>query len=171
MNLPDPNFVYHGSPERFETVTPKRNIRSKLHKNGEREVIFDDISFHATPYKWIALAYTLNRKRAYENGEKKVEYNMGVSLYDHDEELTIYGAESLEASLEKLYGAGGYLLTFERAKFYHTVGLGNLELITKENLKPLKIEYITDPVAELRKLGIKFKFVNLAEQENRNMLN
>lgn len=161
MNLPDPNFVYHGSPERFETVTPKRNIRSQLNKKGEREVIFDNISFHATPYKWIALAYMLKRK---------ADYNMGVSLYDHNEELTIYGAESLESSLEKLYSDGGYLFTFEKARFYHTAGLGNLELITTENLTPISIEKITDPVAELRKLGIKFKFIDLTQQENYNVL-
>lgn len=91
---------------------------------------------------------------------------MGVSLYDHTEELQIFGFESLEKSLEKLYGDGGYLFVFEKNKFFHTEGLGDLEVITKEPLEPVRVEKIDDPVAELRKLGITFKFTDLGLPEN-----
>lgn len=65
-----------------------------------------------------------------------------------------------------MYGDGGYLFVFERERFFHTAGLGDLELITQDNLKPYKVERIDDPVAELKQLGIKFKFTDLVVSEN-----
>lgn len=165
MNKPDEQYVYHGSRESFESAIPKRQIRSQLQKDGTQRVIFDDISFHATPYKWIALAYTYDPKR-YEMSGKIGYYNMGVSLYDHTEELDIFGFNSLEDSLQKIYGDGGYLFIFEKDKFFHTEGLGNLEVITKDNLIPHAVEKVDDPVAELKKLCIKFNFIDLALPEN-----
>jgi hypothetical protein len=81
------------------------------------------------------------------------------------------GFESLEKSLEKLYGEGGYLFLFEKEKFFHTEGLGDLEVITKEHLKPFKVERIDDPIAELKKLGISFTFRDLSEQKNEKWRN
>ena len=101
-------FVYHGSHEKFEPILPRRNIRSRINNTGEREVIFDEVSFHATPYRWIALAYTYNNKKTCVIDGKEVYYNMGVDLYEHNNELCIYGIGSLEQSLEQLYGDGGY---------------------------------------------------------------
>ncbi len=163
----DQNYVYHGSPVRsFEVVTPKRNKRVQIsNKTGEHEVIFDDISFHATPYKWIGIAYTYHSK-PYEIDGKQAHYNMGVSLYVHEKKLTIYGFESLEKSLEKLYGDGGYLYVFDKKDFFHTKGLGNLEVITKEAIKPVSIERITDPVKKLKELGVEFEFIDLSKPEN-----
>lgn len=160
MNKPDEKYVYHGSKELFESVIPKRQIRSQLQKDGTRKVIFDDISFHATPYKWIALAYMYDLK-PFKIGEKTTHYNMGVSLYNNTEELEIFGSNSLEESLKEMYGAGGYLFVFEKDKFFHVEGLGDLEVITKESLTPYKVEKIKDPVAELKQLGIKFNFIDL----------
>ena len=68
MEKSSDNFVFHGSKESFEIATPKKNIRSRLTKEGERETVFEGISFHATPYKWIALAYTYNRTIKEING-------------------------------------------------------------------------------------------------------
>jgi hypothetical protein len=55
---------------------------TKSHKT-----IFDQESFHATPYKWIALAYTY-RSEPFEIDGKKAHYNMGVSLYDDKTEIS-----------------------------------------------------------------------------------
>lgn len=165
MNNPDEKYVYHGSREFFESVIPKRQIRSRLQKDGTQKVIFDDISFHATPYKWIALAYTYDPK-IFEIDGKIAHYSMGVSLYNHTENLDIFGFNSLQESLQKMYGDGGYLFIFEKDKFFHTEGLGNLEVITKDNLIPYKVERIDDPVSELKKLGIKFNFIDLVLPEN-----
>ena len=170
MNTPDQNLVFHGSRELFDIVVPKRQMRSRTAKNGTREVIFDEVSFHATPYKWIALAYLYNPK-TYTLDDKVGCYNMGVSLYDNLEEIVIYGVESLEDSLKQMYGEGGYLLSFEKDKFYHTTGLGDLEVITKEPLKPVAVEKIDDPVVELIKLGIRFNFVDLADPRNKKYVN
>ena len=170
MNFPDKKYVYHGSPTLFEMAIPKRQVRSQYDKNGKLKVVFDEISFHATPYKWIALAYTYTSK-PYKLKSKTAHYNMGVSLYKHEKELGIYGFESLEKSLEELYGDGGYLFTFKNEKFFHAGGLGNLEVITKESLKPHEIEKIDDPLFELKKLGISFKFIDLAKPENKQWRN
>ena len=170
--MEDEKCVYHGSPTRsFEIVTPKRNIRKGISKdNGEMVTIFDDISFHATPYKWIALAYTYLSK-PYEIDGKTAHYNMGVSLYTHEKKLRIYGFESLEKSLEKLYGGGGYLYLFDKNKFFHTEGLGHLEVITKESIKPISIERIDNPVKELRELGVEFEYIDLSKPENEDARN
>jgi hypothetical protein len=128
------------------------------------------VSFHATPYRWIALAYTYDPK-GYEIGGKMAHYGMGVSLYDHGEKIDIYGFHSLKQSLEKLYGDGGYLYIFEKEKFFRTEGLGDLEVITKENIKPFKIEKIDNPLAVLKNLGIGFNFIDLAKPENEEFRN
>lgn len=159
MNLPDKKYVHHGSKEPFETAVPKRQVR----RDKDSRVIFDDVSFHATPYKWIALAYTYDPK-PHTIGGQTARYNMGVSLYEPVEEIVILGFESLEASLEKLYGDGGYLFAFEKEKFFHTKGLGNIEVITKKLLEPARVERIDDPVSELRKLGVSFRFVDAGKK-------
>jgi len=164
------NYVYHGSPRSFTTATPKRNVRSR-YKNGEEEVIFDDASFHATPHRWIALAYTYNPKQTYKLDGKKVYYNIGVSLYDSRKMVSILGFGSLENSLKKLYGKGGYLLTFDGKEFFHTEGLGDLEVITQKPIRPESVERIEDPVAQLKEVGVMFQFVDLARQENSKLRN
>ncbi|MBP9855884.1 MAG: hypothetical protein KBC48_01050 [Candidatus Pacebacteria bacterium] len=151
-NLPDPQYVYHGSHELFEEVVPHRQRR--LNKQGE--VIFDQVSFHATPYKWIAISYMSNRK-----GRKT-----GVDLYNHHPVVAIFDRGSLEDSLKSMYSGGGYLYTFDKNDFHHTEGLGNLEVITTSSPKPVKVERIDDPVAELKKLGVEFDFIDLNKEEN-----
>src|SRR3989344_157339 len=170
--MKDKKYVYHGSPTRsFEIATPKRNIRSQISKTtGEITNIFDDISFHATPYKWIGLAYTYDPKR-YKIEGRISRYNVGVSLYDNNKRITIFGYESLEKSLGKLYGDGGYLYVFDKNKFFHKQGLGNLEVITKEPIEPLLIEKIDDPVKELKMLGVEFEYVDLSKLENEQYRN
>ncbi len=164
----DNKFVYHGSPREFDSehANPKRNVRSKWNKETEAyDVIFDQESFHATPYKWIALAYTY-KSVPYEIDGKPAHYNMGVSLYDNTNEVDILGFNSLEESLRVLYGDGGYLYHFNKDKFLYKEGLGNLEVIVEEPIKPITIERIDDPVAEMKKLGVTFRFIDLALPEN-----
>jgi hypothetical protein len=165
MEEPSEKFVFHGSKESFKTANPKRNLRSRINKSGEREVVFEGISFHATPYKWIALAYTYNRTQKEIDGKSYI-YTMGVDLYKHDKELDIYGVGSLEESLEVLYGKGGYIYHFNKDKFIYTEGLGNLEVISQESIEPIEIEKIDDPIEEMKKLGVTFKFIDLSLPEN-----
>lgn len=170
MNRLDEEFVYHGSPENFDIVIPKRQLRSKTDRDGNHQIIFNEVCFHATPYKWIALAYTYDPK-PYEIDGRRSQYNMGVNLYQDDQLVVIMGFETLEGSLQKLYGDGGYLFVFKRDQFFHTQGLGNLEVITKDNLKSTEVIRIDDPVDELRKLGAAFRFLNLSKPENSRFRN
>jgi hypothetical protein len=166
-------LVYHGSPREFDSehAIPKRNIRQRWNKETEAyDIIFDQESFHATPHKWIALAYTY-KPAPFEIGGKTAHYNMGVSLYDNTHEVGILGFNSLEESLQILYGEGGYLYHFEKDKFLYKEGLGNLEVIVEQPTKPLTIERIDDPVAEMKKLGVTFTFIDLALPENENRRN
>jgi hypothetical protein len=128
-------------------------------------VIFDQESFHATPYKWIALAYTY-KSTPFEINGKTAHYNMGVSLYDNTNEVDIFGLNTLEESLKILYGDGGYLYHFDKDKFLHKEGLGNLEVIAEEPTRPVTVERIDDPVAEMKKLGVTFRFIDLVLPEN-----
>jgi hypothetical protein len=142
--------VYHGSPLKcFEIVEPRRNIRSK-ESAGRNEIIFDDLSFHATPHRWIALTYTY---RAIDG------YSMGVSLYENTQEVAIIGPDSLEKSLVALYGEGGYLYIFDGSSFFHTSGLGSLEVITQDKIKPVEVHWIPDPVKALKDEGVSFTFI------------
>jgi hypothetical protein len=161
------SFVYHGSPREFdsELATPKRQVRQRMNNEGKYEVIFDEKSFHATPHKWIALAYT-NTTKTYEIEGKKARYIMGVSLYENNKEIEIYGFESLEKSLEALYGDGGYIYHFDKDKFIYKEGLGNLEVIVQEPTKPISVERVDNPVEEMKKLGVTFHFTDLGLPEN-----
>jgi hypothetical protein len=171
MNKPDDKYVYHGSKEIFDIAVPKRQRRAKITKSGAIKTFYDDISFHATPYRWISIVYTDDQSPYEIFDGRGVHYNRGVDLYKYKEEVEIYGFYSLENSLEKLYGKGGYVFTFEKDKFSHVKGLGNFEMITKDSIKPLRIERVDDPVSELKKLGISFKFINLADGENEKFRN
>ena len=166
------SLVFHGSPKEFdqELAIPKRNIRSRLDENGERKTIFDENSFHATPHRWIALAYTYSGK-PHEIDGKISHYNMGVSLYDNNNEVAIYGFNSSEESLKELYGDGGYLYHFDKNNFIYKEGLGNLEVITNDPTMPLIVERVENPVLEMKKLGVTFTFIDLALPENESYRN
>lgn len=139
------DVVYHGSPDRFERVEPKRNRR--LNKNDE--IIWDRKSFHATPHKWIALAYTRSGK---EN------HSTGVDLYELKKIVHVWGPTNLSDALRELYGKGGYLYEFDAREFSHEEGLGNLERFTDKSLTPTAVTRIDDPVAAMKELGVEFKF-------------
>jgi hypothetical protein len=169
--IPHEKLVFHGSPTKFDSdhAVPKQNKRFKT-VGGEQVTIFNEESFHATPYKWIALAYTYKSVPHEING-KTAHYNMGVSLYDHNGIVYIHGLNNLEESLEKLYENGGYLYHFDKDKFIYKEGLGDLEMIIQKPTKPITVEYISDPVAEMKKLGVTFRFIDLALPENESFRN
>lgn len=84
---------------------------------------------------------------------------MGVNLYENNHEVAIFGSISLEHSLGVLYGKGGYLYIFETSAFLHVEGLGTLEVITQEKVRPIDIQWIPDPVQALRDEGVAFRFI------------
>lgn len=170
-------FVFHGSPKKFDSkedvpeAIPRPNVRTIWDENtGSDKIIFNQDSFHATPHKWIALAYTYN-PAPFEIDGRVARYNMGVSLYEDTHEVEIYGFNSLEESLKVLYGEGGYLYHFDRDEFLYKEGLGPLEVIVEKPTKPITVEKIEDPVAEMKKLGVTFKFIDLALPENEEYRN
>ena len=144
--------VFHGSATHcIETVEPRRNLRIQTH-SGKEVTVFDQHSFHATVHRWIALAYT---------DTTTPTCAMGVDLYGDpaDKVVGIYGPDSLEASLQRMYGKGGYLYSFCATHFFHTTGLGNLELITKDPIRPLSVLHIQDPVGAMKAEGVTFEFM------------
>lgn len=165
-------FVYHGSHKEFDSVEarPTRNIRTRENEIGEEEVIFDQESFHATPHKWIALAYTC-KSAPYDIGGKTAHYGMAVSLYENNKKVEIFGFNSLEESLQKLYGEGGYVYHFDKDKFLYKEGLGNLEVIAEKPTKPVTVEGVDNPVREMERLGVIFHFTDLGLTENEELRN
>ncbi len=157
--------VYHGSPQEFGKVKPKENIRTRI-EDGEEIVVFHDISFHATPHRWVALAYTYDGHQTFEHKGKQVHYNMGVDLYGDEKNIAVYGIGSLEESLMKLYGKGGYVYQYDAGHFFYTEGLGNREVITQQEVDPIEVEHVVNPVEELRKEGVTFTFFDLSLPEN-----
>ena len=154
--------VYHGSLHNFKVAKPFYTRRSHI-KNGKSIIDYEGISLHATPYKWMALAYTGNRLPYTYNGIKKI-FEFGVPIKqkndDFERNIFIYGKKSLEYSLKKLYGNGGYLYTFNENKFEWVNGLGINEVISYDDQVPQKIKFIKDPVKEMKKLGVNFVFIN-----------
>jgi hypothetical protein len=162
-----PNKVFHGSPEKFssEEAVPSRQIRTEENEEGIEVVIFDEESFHATPEKWIALAYT-DKPSDIDRDGIKGKYSMAVSLYDNNKTVLIIGIGSLEESLQALYGEGGYLYHFDDETFVYKEGLGNLEVVSNETTRPLEIERIDNPAEEMINEGVKFEFVDISLPEN-----
>lgn len=163
-------IVYHGTNRFKEFSDPIVHKRTRATQGNEKITIFNEKSFHCSPLRWIALAYTYKPKTFSLEG-KEIFYNIGVDLYNDIHEIEIYGTGSLEESLSALYGKGGYLLEFSGQHFFHTQGLGTLEVITKEIIQPDTIAFIPDPVGELKKENISFKFVDLRNPENKNYRN
>lgn len=155
-------FVFHGSSREFdaETANPKLNQRI----NVEGNIIFNEESFHATPHKWIALAYTYTPKPIEALGGE-VFYSMGVDLYSDKREVAIFGFGSLEDSLSQLYGNGGYVYHFDNGDFVYKEGLGSQEVIATSPTKPLHVERVSDPVKQMQDLGVAFQFIDLSLPE------
>lgn len=155
--------VFRGSEKKEEILEPKPNRRSKI-INGKRTIIFDEKSIHATPHKYIALAYTYKKNNFFTHRGKTESYNMGISLYEKTKRVIIIGKKSLEHTLDKLYDKGGYLYTFDAKDFTRMKGLGSLEVVSLKIIKPKKIEYVKNPVKEMKKLGVKFGFIDVTKE-------
>jgi len=156
--------VYHGSPKKFTIAKP--SFTSRVHFNKKKIIIdYEGTSLHVTPYKWIGLAY-IGQFPIYKYKGIKHRFKFGVPILSKNNNFKnkivhIYGKKSLEYSLNKIYGKGGYLYTFSKSKFIWKKGLGINELISYEEQKPNKIEFIKNPVKEMKKIGVKFVFVNI----------
>lgn len=155
--------VYHGSTRKFDIAKPSFTRRGHIDK-GKYVLDYEGISLHVTPYKWIALAYTGYRP-SYKHKGIEYHFNFGVPVKYKDDTfknkiVSIFGKKSLEYSLNKIYGKGGYLYTFSKNKFIWKKGLGLNELISYKEQKPKKIEFIKNPVKEMKKLGVQFEFID-----------
>tara|TARA_B100001540_G_scaffold73351_1_gene66313 strand:+ start:832 stop:1347 length:516 start_codon:yes stop_codon:yes gene_type:complete len=166
----DQKYVYHGSERFHDKAVPVRHRRRRRQKDGTAITIFDRDSFHATLHKWIAVAYTYTPVQ-YDIGGKIAHYNMGVDLYNHEKKLEIHGFESLEKSLEVLYGSGGYISSFYADDFHYTQGLGDLEVITTKELTATQVEYVENPLDFLKKEGVEFEYIDLSKSENESLRN
>jgi hypothetical protein len=162
------NFVFHGSPKKFDAETANPRLNQRI--DAEGKVVFNEESFHATPHKWIALAYTYTAKRIEELGEEAF-YSMGVDLHSDEKVVTILGVGSLEESLKSLYETGGYVYHFDNGDFFYKEGLGNQEVIATSPTKPLQMERVEDPVKEMQDLGVTFYFIDLSLPENTDQRN
>lgn len=141
--------VFHGSPNHhIERVIPRRNIRSEK-TDRETVIVFDQTSFHASVYRWIALAYLY---------QEIPGHSMAVDLCSNKREVCITGPCNLEDSLRHLYNSGGYLHTFDATDFWWCEGLGSREVITNKHVSPLEVIFIHDPVLEMKKEGVVFIF-------------
>jgi len=63
---------------------------------------------------------------------------MGISLYQKNYKIWVYGKKNLEYTLDKLYGKGGYLYSFDAKDFETIKGLGTLEVVSLKIIKNLK---------------------------------
>ena len=156
-------YVYHGSTRNFDMAKP--SFTQRTHKNKGRIIIdYEGISLHVTPYKWISLAYTGDRP-TYKHKGIEYYFNFGVPVECKDDEFKnkivgIYGKKSLEYSLNKIYGKGGYLYTFSKNEFIWKKGLGANEFISYKEQKPQTIEFIKNPIKEMKKMGVQFEFID-----------
>lgn len=136
--------VFHGSSFLFETARP-----SATQRVTKGEVVYEGTSLHATPYYWIALAFT---------ARKGGSSNFGVSLFTDDKTVLVLGSESLEKSLLELYEGDRYVYEFPAEPFAWQKGLGPLEVVSFEEQKPSKVDIIRDAVAVMKDAGVKFVF-------------
>ena len=161
-------YVYHGSYLNFDIAKPSRTGRGYLNKKGEFVRTYEGVSLHATPYKWIALSYMANKRAKFVHKGKNIRFKSGVTVAKKEEdfynkEITICGKRSLEYSLEKIFGDGGYLYTFDAKHFKHVKGLGENEVMSLKELKPLKKQFVKDIVSMMKKEGVKFEFEDLTK--------
>ena len=161
-------YVYHGSVHNFDIAKPSPTTRGHRTKSGKIIRDYEGISLHATPYKWIAMSYMADKKVSFTYKGEIYGYGKGVDVRTknqgfYNKEVAIYGKKSLEYSLEKIYGKGGYLYTFDAKHFKHVKGLGENEVMSLEEQKPLKKQFIKDPVKMMKKEGVKFIFNDLTK--------
>jgi hypothetical protein len=161
--------VYHGSSINFDIAKPSPTGRSHFDKKKKKYIIdYEGISLHVTPYKWIALAYMNDKKQHFIHKGHKYKFSMGVSVrkkdsYFKNKRITILGKKSLEYSLKKIYGNGGYLYIFDKNNFKWVKGLGENELLSYDEQVPKKRLYIKFPIEEMKKMGVTFEFIDLTK--------
>ena len=74
-------FMVHCEKFDSEEARPSRQIRPRKTRMVNEIIVFDEESFHTTPHKWIALAYT-GKTFSIERGDICGMYSMSVNLYE-----------------------------------------------------------------------------------------
>ncbi|XWV26146.1 hypothetical protein QJ857_gp0933 [Tupanvirus soda lake] len=145
----NPKYVFHGSNQRFDIVMPHPTKRIDI----DGKITYEGTSVHATPELYIALSYTYDKS-------KRPYYFTGISLFELDNSIYVSGQKSLEYSLEKLWPDNyfGYIYVLDAQKFFWKNGLGPLEVISYEPVKPIKIFKIKNITKLLKKLGTKIYY-------------
>lgn len=158
--LDNPNYVFHGSDQRFNVVNPSQTKRVGL----KGEINYEGISVHATPHLYLALSYTYDRSNAQC-------YRAAISLFEKDNEMLIIGKKSLEESLQNLWPKGkfGYIYVLDKNQFHHVKGLGPLEVISLEPVKPIRVLKIGGIPTLLKKMEIElfFKEANTCQNKTK----
>lgn len=161
--------VYHGSYSYFKVAEPSYTKRVH-YEHGKLVTDFEGVTLHVTPDKWIALAYTANRRKTFMHKKKRCNFNFGVPVKQkdsgyHNKIITIFGKRSLQYSLNKLYGKGGYLYTFRDKDFKAEQGIGENELISYEKVTPTNIHFIKNIVKEMQNQHVNFRFIDITKQQ------
>jgi hypothetical protein len=87
-----------------------------------------------------------------------------------DRSIDISLNENHHNKAKNLFGNGGYIPFFE-SKYFHTAkGLGVLEVITKDELSPVKQVFVLDPISELQKHDVSFTFIDLHLSQNQRFI-
>jgi len=129
-------FVYHGSPECFETVKAHHSTRRS--REGKKE--WEGTAIFATQDIRIALQYTGKSKPA-------KGYSSGVGLLNKITRMdTVYyhisGGESKSEAFKALYGTNACIYVFNKSNFHWENGLGIMEVIHYGDLVPVeRIEF------------------------------
>jgi hypothetical protein len=143
-------YVFHGSPSKFNVVKASENIRRG--KNGNEYYIkYRGTSVHATSCLYAALSYLALRKPG---------YTTSVSLYENENAIGVGGPTTKQDAVKELFGAGGYLYVLPRESFVWFEGLGDLEMASFHDVKPVKRFHLTyeDWDELMNFLGTKINF-------------
>lgn len=124
------DIIYHGSPELFEKVEPRPNLK----KDGKNQVLWEGTAIFGAFDKRIALFYTHTRTEGVI-----AEIDLHASIERNDPILfLIKGGETMEKALDALWGsksddtsATGFIYLLDGRHFVSEPGLGNMERVCR----------------------------------------
>lgn len=127
-------YVFHGSPIRINgDLRPNLNIRA-----SPTTIIYEGISLHATRLLYISLTYLGSRAGNHLRG--KEFFGTAVDLNAADNTLVWRGPPSMSLPdvFHLLFGKGGYVYVLPADRFSTVKGLGPLEIVSFDSVKPLR---------------------------------
>jgi len=129
-----PKYLYHGSAlGGLDTLEPRPS-----RVIGNKKAVF------ATPKKWAAIAFAARWRDS--------DMEMGTTNGKP------YLTEQHAGAFHKVYAKGGWLYTVENKGFKKDKRLMRIERVSKVPVKVIKKEYISDPLTELERLGVKLTY-------------